>query len=94
MQEILKFSAAPGKSATLERDKTLFSLARAPKGYNKLKEILFVIFGFLFLAGLVVFLLRFIKDRNPNDELLIELFRCMNANGSEAIQKKKSQYRI
>jgi len=56
-----------------------------------LKEILLIIFAFLFVVGLIVFKLKFIKDRNPNAELLIDLLRWMNANGSEAIQKKDSQ---
>jgi hypothetical protein len=57
----------------------------------RLKEILFVIFALLFVVGLIVFRLRFIKDRNPNAELLIDLLRWMSANGSEAIQKKESE---
>ncbi|MCG2755648.1 MAG: hypothetical protein L6247_08825 [Desulfobacteraceae bacterium] len=56
-----------------------------------MKEILFIIFALLFVVGLIVFRLSFIKDRNPNAELLINLLRWMNANGSEAIQKKDSQ---
>ena len=63
-------------------DKTLSSDARALKD-NNLKEILFVIFALLFVVGLIVFRLKFIKDRNPNVELLIELLRWMSANEVE-----------
>jgi hypothetical protein len=46
----------------------------------ELKEILSIIFGLILLAGLVVFQIRFIKDRNPNAELLNDLLRWMSAN--------------
>ena len=42
-------------------------------------DILLLIFGLLFLVGLIVFRFKFIKDRNPNTELLIDLLRWMNA---------------
>ena len=45
-----------------------------------LKEILFIIFVLLFIVGLIVFRLRFIKDRNPNAELLNDLLRWMSTN--------------
>lgn len=35
-----------------------------------MKEMLLIIFGLFVLVGLIVFRLRFIKDRNPNAELL------------------------
>ena len=57
----------------------------------KLKEILFIIFALLFVAGLIVLRFRFIKDRNPNAELLIDLLRWMSANGSTIMQRKKLQ---
>jgi len=57
-----------------------------------MKEILLIIFGLLFLAGLVVFRFRCMKDRNPNAELLIDLLRWMSANGCEAIHKKECQH--
>jgi len=41
-------------------------------------DILLLVFGLFFLAGLIVFRFRFIKDRNPNTELLIDLLRWMN----------------
>ena len=41
----------------------------------ELKEILFIIFALFFVAGLIVLRFRFIKDRNPNTELLIDLLR-------------------
>ncbi len=72
------------------RDKTLFSIARALKD-TKLKEILFIIFALLFVVGLIVFRLRFIKDRNPNAELLIELLRWMSANEGRIGQRKNFQ---
>ena len=73
-------------SSILVCDKALFSIARALK-YNNLKEILFIIFALLFVVGLVVFRLRFIKDRNPNAELLIELLRWMSANEKDRISR-------
>ncbi len=42
-------------------------------------DILLLVFGLLFLVGLIVFRFRFIKDRNPNAEILIDLLRWMNA---------------
>ena len=66
------------------------SIARALKD-NNLKEILLKIFALLFVAGLIVFRLRFIKDRNPNAELLIDLLRWMSANEGRAVQKQESQ---
>lgn len=50
-----------------------------------LKEIFLLIFGLLFVAGLVVFKIKFIKGRNPNAELLNDLLKWMSAN------KKKDQ---
>jgi len=47
-------------------DKTLCSSIRALKD-NNLKEILLINFAFLFVVDLIVFRLRFIKDRNHND---------------------------
>jgi len=46
----------------------------------ELKEILSIIFGLILVAGLVVFQIRFVKDRNPNAELLIDLLKWMSAN--------------
>ena len=45
----------------------------------KLKEIVLIIFG-LFLVGLIIFWFKFIKDRNPNAELLIDLLRCISTD--------------
>jgi hypothetical protein len=45
-----------------------------------LKEIFLLIFGLLFVAGLVVFQIKFIKDLNPNAELLNDLLKWMSAN--------------
>jgi len=56
-----------------------------------MKETLFAIFALLFVVGLIVFRLRFIKDRNPNAELLIDLLRWMSANEGRTVQKKESQ---
>jgi hypothetical protein len=42
-------------------------------------DILLLVFGLLFLVGLIVFRFRFIKDRNPNAKILIDLLRWMNA---------------
>ncbi|PXF59350.1 MAG: hypothetical protein C4B58_03290 [Deltaproteobacteria bacterium] len=42
-------------------------------------DILLLVFGLLFLVGLIVLRFRFIKDRNPNTKLLIDLLRWMNA---------------
>ena len=53
--------------------------------------MLLIIFGLFVLVGLIVFRLRFIKDRNPNAELLIELLRWMSANEGRAEQRKDSQ---
>ena len=58
---------------------------------KRLKEILLIIFALLFVVGLIVFRLKFIKDRNPNAELLIELFRWMSANEGRTMQRKDSQ---
>jgi len=62
----------------------LFSIARALKD-NNLKEILLIICVLLFVVGLIVFRLRFIKDRNPNAELLIELLRRISTNKKEGM---------
>lgn len=58
----------------------LFLIACALKDNKRLKEILFIIFALLFVVGLIVFRFGFIKDRNPNAELLIELLRRINMN--------------
>jgi hypothetical protein len=47
---------------------------------KRLKEILLIIFALLFVVGLIVFRLRFIKDRNPNAELLIDLLRRISTD--------------
>ena len=57
----------------------------------KMKETLFAIFALLFVVGLIVFRLRFIKDRNPNAELLNDLLRWMSANEGRIGQRKNFQ---
>ena len=54
-----------------------------------MKEILFIIFVLLFVVGLIVFRLRFIKDRNPNAELLNDLLRWMSANEKDRISRER-----
>ena len=46
----------------------------------ELKEILSIIFAFILVAGLLVYQIRFIKDRNPNAELLNHVLKWMSGN--------------
>jgi len=56
----------------------------------KLKEIVLIIFG-LFLVGLIIFWFKFIKDRNPNAELLIDLLRCISTDDKCFVPKIMSR---
>jgi len=74
-------------------NKTLFLIARALKD-NNLKEVLFIIFALFFVMGLIVLRLRFIKDRNPNAELLIELLRLINMDKDSNVRLASCMLRM
>jgi len=49
--------------------------------------MLLIFFALLFVVGLIVLRFRFMKDRNPNAELLIDLLRRISTNEKDEMSK-------